>query len=50
MWKNIKSRLTMVEVGCSFYDSISGDVVKEWVDSYGNRFLAVSRFGFRVKK
>lgn len=45
----IKSRWTMRKTGNSFYDSIGGEVIYQWVDCYSDVWLAGSRWGFRVK-
>lgn len=45
----IKSRWTMRKTGNSFYDSIGNQVINQWVDCYGNEWLAGCRWGFRVK-
>ena len=45
----VKSRWSMKPNGISFYDSINRDVVRHWVDCYGSEWMAVSKWGFRVK-
>ena len=49
MIKWFKSRWSMEKLDKSFYDSIGGDVVHYWVDSYGVEWMAVSKWGFRVE-
>ena len=39
----------MRKTGNLFYDSIGGQVIYQWVDCYGDVWLAESRWGFRVK-
>ena len=48
--KWIMSRLTMKpsdKVG--FTDKVDGSYVRYWMDKYSQEFLAVNKFGFRVK-
>lgn len=49
MIKNIKSRMSMVETGSSFTDVVTGDSVRFWMDCYGDEWMAVNKWGFRVK-
>ncbi len=32
-----------------FTDVVAGDLVRCWEDCYGDRWMAVSKWGFRVK-
>lgn len=49
MFKALKSRWTMEKTGQSFTDSVSWGVVYYWVDCYGDRWMAETKWGFRVK-
>ena len=49
MIKKIKSRLTMKSTGKSFIDVVTGDLIQYWIDCYGNEWLSISKWGFRVK-
>lgn len=49
MIKWIISRLTMVKLGEAFYDKIEDKPVYYWRDYYFDRYMATSRWGFRVK-
>jgi hypothetical protein len=35
-------------IGNSFRDVVTGEIVRYWIDCYGTRWLAVSKYGFRV--
>jgi hypothetical protein len=39
----------MKPTGQSFTDLVSWDIVRYWVDCYGDRWMAVNKWGFRVK-
>lgn len=39
----------MKKLGKSFYDTVAGEVVNHWEDCYGDEYMAVSKFGLRVK-
>lgn len=48
--KYIKSRLSMTlanKVG--FMDIVSGDIVRYYIDCYGIEYMAISKFGYRVR-
>jgi L-arabinose isomerase len=45
----LKSRWSMKQTGNSFRDIVTGDSVRDWVDCYGDKWMAVSKWGFRVK-
>jgi hypothetical protein len=49
MIKKIKSRFTMKPTGESFTDIVTWDIVQYWIDCYGDKWMAVSKWGFRVK-
>jgi hypothetical protein len=49
MIKKLKSRFTMNPTGESFTDIVTWDTVKYWVDCYNQKWMAVSKWGFRVK-
>ena len=49
MMKNLISRLTMVKLGQSFYDKVQDKPVYYWRDYYFDRYMATSRWGFRIK-
>lgn len=49
MLKYINSRLSMIQSGESFYDSIGKYVVYIWIDCYFEKYMAKSKFGHRVK-
>jgi hypothetical protein len=49
MIKALKSRWTMKPTGSSFMDVVTWDLVQYWEDCYGDRWMAVSKWGFRVK-
>lgn len=49
MIKWIISRLTMVKLNKAFYDHIEEKPVYYWRDYYFDRYMASSRWGFRVK-
>lgn len=42
------SRFTMKKTGSAFVDVVTGDIVHYWKDCYGQAWLAVSKWGFRV--
>jgi hypothetical protein len=42
------SRVTMKKTGSAFVDVVTGDIVHYWKDYYGQAWLAVTRWGFRV--
>lgn len=51
--KNLISRLTMKRIGYNFTDKVSGRGVYDYVDKYGQEYMAnypFFVFGFRVKK
>ena len=50
MVKRLISRLTMVKTKQLFLDVVNKCVVYEWVDYYGQKFTAQTRFGTRLKK
>ena len=39
----------MKPTGQSFTDMVSWDIVGFWVDCYGDEWMAVNKWGFRVK-
>jgi hypothetical protein len=47
--RNFKSRWSMKPTGDSFRDTVNGDLVRFWKDCYGDEWMAVSKWGFRVK-
>jgi len=47
--KVIISRLTMVRNQTLFWDKVSRKVVSEYIDYYGNKWMAQSRVGMRVE-
>ncbi len=49
MFKKLKSRWTMKQTGQHFTDIVSSDIVYYWIDFYGDKWMAVSKWGFRVK-
>jgi hypothetical protein len=49
MIKYLKSRWSMKPTGQSFTDVVVGDSVRFWVDCYGDEWMAVDKWGFRVK-
>jgi hypothetical protein len=50
MIKNIISRFTMVKTGrVGFCDKVSGEMVHHWQDYYFQKYMASSKWGFRVK-
>jgi hypothetical protein len=40
----------MTPTGESFTDMVTWDKVMTWEDCYGDKWMSVSRWGFRVKK
>lgn len=48
-FRNLKSRLTMVQTGAGFWDPIGSIAVKRWRDCYGEEWLAGGRFGCRCE-
>jgi hypothetical protein len=40
----------MVNIGPLFLDAVNGHIVHEYVDCYGQKFMAQTKFGMRVKK
>ncbi|MEQ9091807.1 MAG: hypothetical protein RIE52_11995 [Balneola sp.] len=48
--KNLKSRITMIRQQTLFWDKINGKAVNEYIDCYGNIWMAQSKFGSRVLK
>jgi hypothetical protein len=50
MFKNIRSRWSMKPTGNSFRDIVTGDKVQDWIDYYGVKWMAVNKWGFRVRK
>ena len=49
MIKALKSRLTMKPTGASFMDVVTWDLVQYWEDCYGDKWMAVSKWGTRIK-
>jgi hypothetical protein len=49
MIKWLKSRWSMKPTGASFMDDVTWDLVQYWVDCYGDKWMAVNKWGFRVK-
>jgi hypothetical protein len=50
MIKNLISRITMVKTTTPpFYDWIDGKVIYYWQDYYFEKYMAASRWGYRVK-
>lgn len=49
MIRNIKSRWTMKKIPKSFTDKVTGETVQYWIDCYGDEWMAVNKWGFRVK-
>ena len=49
MYKNLKSRLTMIQTGEVFTDMSTSSVMYYWVDCYGCKWIAEARWGSRVK-
>ena len=48
MFRWIKSWITMKRTHCLFIDQVSGNEVFEYVDCYGDKWMAeFNRFGFR---
>ena len=46
----LKSKLTMQNTGeCLFVDKVNGKGVYVYKDSFGEKYMAQSKFGFRVK-
>ncbi len=43
------SRITMRQTEFAFVDKVTNEKVYKWTDKYGNHWLAVHRFGFRIK-
>ena len=41
--------MSMIETGDSFRDVVTGDSVRFWMDCYGDEWMAVNKWGFRVK-
>lgn len=39
----------MKPTGQSFTDIVNWDIVRFWVDCYGDEWMAVNKWGFRVK-
>lgn len=39
----------MNPTGQSFTDVVSWDIVRFWVDCYGDEWMVVNKWGFRVK-
>lgn len=39
----------MKPTGESFMDVVTSELVQYWVDCYGDRWMAVNKWGFRVK-
>jgi hypothetical protein len=39
----------MKQTGEYFTDMVSWDIVHYWVDCYGDKWMAVNKWGFRVK-
>jgi hypothetical protein len=39
----------MKPTGESFMDVVTSELVHHWVDCYGDRWMAVNKWGFRVK-
>ena len=50
MIRSIISRLSMKPNGRpGFVDRVSGNYVTCWIDKYGREFMAVKKWGYRVK-
>ena len=49
MIKLFKSRWTMKPTGESFMDVVTLDLVRYWEDCYGDKWMAVSKWGSRIK-
>jgi hypothetical protein len=49
MIKRLKSRWSMTPTGQSFMDVVTLDKVRYWEDCYGDRWMAVSKWGYRLK-
>jgi len=49
MIKKIISRVTMVKTGRSFWDNYGKQQIYYWQDYYFQKFLAPSKWGYRVK-
>ena len=49
MIKSLKSRWSMKPTGEYFIDVVGGDIVRFWMDVYGDEWMAVNKWGFRVK-
>ncbi len=49
MLKVLKSRMTMQPTGQSFIDVVDGGLVQYWEDCYGDKWMAVSKWGTRIK-
>jgi hypothetical protein len=49
MFRKLKSRFTMKPTGSSFMDVVTWDSVQYWEDCYGDKWMAYSKWGFRVK-
>jgi hypothetical protein len=49
MIKNIISRLTMVKSNKKGFYDIDGDKVHYWTDYYFEEYMAISRWGNRIK-
>jgi hypothetical protein len=39
----------MKPTGSSFVDTVDLNIVRFWVDCYGDEWMAVNKWGFRVK-
>lgn len=48
MLKKIRSRLTMVIKDTLFYDHVEHRNVLLWEDCYGQEWMAISKYGFRI--
>ena len=49
MIKRLLSRFTMIKGERAFYDRVAGKHVYYWTDCYFNKYLAISKWGYRVK-
>lgn len=46
--KILKSRLTMVRQQTLFWDKVNGQAVNLYIDCFGKKWIAQSRFGMRI--
>ena len=49
MIRALRSRLTMKPTGEVFIDMLTWQLIQYWEDCYGDKWMAASKWGIRVK-